>query len=84
VAAVHAAKKHREAAGQTGTDGLTELQKDIVNFIRQSGRVTKEDLAAKFGLPQWELERQFAVLRHCELLKGAKVGDIIYLVPFEA
>jgi hypothetical protein len=84
VAAVHAAKKHREAAGHTGTDGLTELQKDIVNFIRQSGRVTKEDLAAKFGLPQWELERQFAVLRHCELLKGAKVGDIIYLVPFEA
>lgn len=84
VAAVHSAKKHRAMAGQTGTEGLTELQKDIYNYIKKQGKVTKPELAAKFKLPEWELDKQFAVLRHCELIKGRKEENKIYLVPFEA
>ncbi|KNZ69497.1 hypothetical protein Tfer_1940 [Thermincola ferriacetica] len=84
VAAVHSAKKSRAIAGQTGTEGLTELQKDIYNYVRRQGKVTKPELAKKFKLAEWELDKQFAVLRHCELLKGRKEGDKIYLVPFDA
>ncbi|CEJ08878.1 LIM domain, partial [Acididesulfobacillus acetoxydans] len=34
VAAVHLAQKHREHLGETGTQGLTELQKDIYDYIK--------------------------------------------------
>lgn len=84
VAAVHSAKTHRAMTGQTGTDGLTELQKDIFNYVKNQGKATKAELAKKFKLPEWELDKQFAVLRHCELLKGRKEGNTIYLVPFDA
>ena len=84
VAAVHAAKKHRAALGQSGLEGLTELQKQIVNFVKESSKVTKEDIAKKFELKPHELERQFAVLRHCEVLKGKKEGNNVYVVPFDA
>lgn len=84
VAAVHSAKKTRALAGQTGVEGLTDLQKDIYNFIKEQGKVTKSELLEKFQLSERELEKQFAVLRHCELLKGRKEGNIIYLIPFEA
>lgn len=83
VTAVHSAKAHREALGLKGTDGLTGLQKDIYTYIKDQGKVTKEELAKHFKLPAWELENQFATLRHCELVKGQKEGNNIYLVCFE-
>lgn len=82
VAAVHSAKKHREAMGQTGTEGLTELQKNIVNFIKEQGKATKAEIAKEFQMKQWELDKQFAVLRHCEVLKAKKVADKVFIVPF--
>lgn len=84
VAAVHAAKKHREATGQTGTDGLTQLQKDIYSYIAKRGRATKDELAEAMKIPLWELEKQFAVLRHCELLKARKENNKVFLVLFTA
>lgn len=79
VAAVHSAKMHRQMAGQTGTEGLTELQKNIYEFVKYKGKVTKDELVEHFELPLTEIERQFSVLRHCELLKGTKEGQNIYL-----
>ena len=84
VAAVHSAKKHREAMGHSGTEGLTQQQKEIIDFITEHGQVTKPEIAEKFALKPSELERQFAVLRHCEVLKAKKDGDKIYIVPFDA
>ncbi|BBB89641.1 MAG TPA: hypothetical protein PKA28_14160 [Methylomusa anaerophila] len=84
VAAVHAAKKHREMFGQTGTEGLTALQQEIYNYIKEQGKATRPELMAHFKLPEWELEKQFSILRHCELVKGRKEEDQIYLVPFDS
>jgi len=33
-----------------------------------------------FQLPSPELENQFAILRHCQLLKGKKEEDAVYIV----
>jgi hypothetical protein len=44
--------------------------------------VKKEEIATKFGISQLEAENQFALLRHCELVKGQKRADGVYLVPF--
>lgn len=82
VTAVHIAKKHRELTGQTGTEGLTELQKEIFNFVKIKGKATRQELIDFFKLPDWEIEKQIAILRHCELVKGKKEAGNVFLVPF--
>lgn len=83
VAATHAAKKHRAALGQQGTEGLTKLQQEICRFVQEQGKATKAEIARKFQLADWELDKQFAVLRHCEVLRATKVGDQVYIVLFD-
>lgn len=81
--AVRSKKIFREEAGLEGTEGLTELQKAIYDFIVSRGGAKKEEIAEKFGISARETENQFALLRHCELVKGQKRADGVYLVPFE-
>lgn len=80
--AVRSKKLFREEAGLEGTEGLTELQKAIYEFIVSSGGAKKEEIAKKFEISLLETENQFALLRHCELLKGQKRTEGVYLVPF--
>ena len=35
-----------------------------------------------FMLPEQEMQRQLAILRHCELVKGHKEDGKVYLIPF--
>ena len=81
--AVYTATRMRETLGLKGTEGLTELQKAIYEFIKGKGKVTREQLIKYFKLSEAELQRQLATLRHCELVRGYKEGDSIYLVPFD-
>ncbi|MGL5514463.1 MAG: hypothetical protein ACRDBM_14680 [Sporomusa sp.] len=83
VAAVDAAKKHRQQTGQVGIEGLTDLQQQIYSYIKDHGKATKQELLNHFGFPDWELEKQFAILRHCELLKGKREQGEVYIVLFE-
>lgn len=78
-AAVSSAVATRRQLGQKGTEGLTRLQKEIYEYVKERGRVPREELAPAFNLPQWEMEKQIAVLRHCELLRGSKEGDRVYI-----
>jgi len=73
-------KIFRKSHGLEGTDGLTDLQKEIYEYISEKGKATREQLMERFQLPAPELENQFAILRHCQLLKGKKVGDAVYIV----
>jgi hypothetical protein len=82
--AVYAATRSREIEGTTGSEGLTEVQKSIFEFVLGKGKVTKEELGRHFNLLDIELQTHLAVLRHCELVKGSKEGDRIYLVPFKS
>ena len=63
-----------------GTDRLTDQQNEIYEFIKIKGKVTMPELVERFKLPQADLENQFAILRHCQFLKGKKEGDRIYIV----
>jgi hypothetical protein len=80
--AVYAATRTRETSGSSGIDGLTKLQQAIYEFIRNRGRVTADEIGQKFSLAPRDLQNQFATLRHCELVKGQKEGDKVYIVPF--
>jgi hypothetical protein len=80
--AVYSATRSRETQRLTETDGLIDLQKMIYGFIKSRGKVTKEEVMRNFGLSESEMQAQLAVLRHCELVKGHKEDDRVYLVPF--
>lgn len=77
------AKKHRRAAGQTGTEGLLEIQKQIYNYVKENEKATRRQIMADLNISELELDKQAAILRHCELAKGCKEGGQVYLVPFD-
>jgi late competence protein required for DNA uptake (superfamily II DNA/RNA helicase) len=76
----HSKMVFRESHGLKGTEGLTDLQKEIYEFIESRGKATRDEIAQRFNLSPQELENEFAILRHCQLLKGMKEGDKVYLV----
>jgi len=80
--AVYSATRSRESLGLKGAEGLTDLQKAIYEFVKSNGKVTREEVMKNFNLTEPETQIQLAILRHCELVKGHKEGDKVYLVPF--
>lgn len=82
--AVRSKKLFRKKHGLEGAEGLTELQKELYNFIQVEGGATPEKIVKLFGLTPQETSNQLAILRHCELIKWRKMGDEIYMVPFDS
>ncbi|VUZ25850.1 Uncharacterised protein [Acetobacterium wieringae] len=82
--AVHSAKLDRKNSGQTGIDGLTDLQKNLYLFMKDCGGVTMPQCVEKFGLAPDEISTNMSVLRHLELAKGQKRADGVYFVVWEA
>jgi late competence protein required for DNA uptake (superfamily II DNA/RNA helicase) len=80
--AVYSATRSRESADFKGTEGLTDLQKQIYALVKRRGKVTREEVIEGLNLSEQEMQTQLATLRHCELVKGHKEGDKVYLVPF--
>jgi DNA-directed RNA polymerase subunit RPC12/RpoP len=80
--AVRSAQRFRKTSGLDAVQGLTEQQGEIYEFIKSRGKVTGVELFTKFHLSPQELENQIAILRHCELVKGQKEGDVVYLTTF--
>ena len=80
--AVRAATGLRGSFGLKGKEGLTHLQNEIYEFIKDKGKVTATEVSAKFDINLQDLNRTVATLRHCELVRGQKEGDDVYLVPF--
>jgi len=80
--AVYTATRSRENLGLKGTEGLTELQRAIYEFVKDKGRTTREEMMTNFHIAQRDLESVVATLRHCELVRGQKEGDKVFLIPF--
>jgi Glu-tRNA(Gln) amidotransferase subunit E-like FAD-binding protein len=80
--AVSAALSIRKQLGQSGIDGLTELQKTICNTIEARGKITREELAKIVSLKPEELDQQFAILCHCELARALKEAGKVYLTKW--
>ncbi|MFC1964794.1 hypothetical protein ACFLWG_02160 [Chloroflexota bacterium] len=80
--AVYNATRTRKSSGLEGMEGLTPAQTKLYEFIKSKQKVTPEELMKHFNINQRELGNLFVTLRHCELVRGQKEGDIIYFVPF--
>jgi hypothetical protein len=77
--AVHSARNLKESQGVQLTPG----QQRLYDLVRGKGEISFPDAAQALGLKESDLERDFAVLRHLELLRAAKRGEGKVIVPFE-
>lgn len=82
--AVHSAKLDRQSSGYTGTEGLTDQQKNLYLFMKDNDGVTMQQCLEKFSLTPDEISSDLSVLRHLELGKGQKREDGVYFVVWEA
>jgi hypothetical protein len=80
--AVSSALSMRKQLGQSGVFGLTDLQKKIYQTIEENGKITKEELLALVKIKPEELETQFAILRHCELVRAFKEKEKVYFTKW--
>ena len=80
--ATRLALRIREKLGAQGADNLTALQKSIYDFVMSRGKVTAQEIIGHLALSADDLDTQIAVLRHCELVKGHKENNTVYIVPF--
>ena len=63
---------------------MKELQKELYDFILADGGATPDEISKLFGLMPQETSNQLVLLRHWELGKWRKMGDEIYMVPFDS
>jgi hypothetical protein len=77
--AVHSAKTFLKGKDKLST--LTPLQLGIVHYIKEKGEATLEEMIENLNLKEEELRREFAVLRHMEVLRATKKdGKILYVL----
>ncbi len=69
--------------GETKPEELPDIQRKIYEFIKNRGKATHEEILREFDLRHGELTQNMIVLRRLRLVKGAKIGDKIYYVPWE-
>ena len=50
--------------------------------VCKQGEVPKQEAARLLGVSEDELQREFAVLRHLEMLRACKKDEGIFLIPF--
>ncbi|MFQ6121800.1 MAG: LIM domain-containing protein [Dehalococcoidales bacterium] len=79
--ATYLATHTRESLGMKGTEGLTELQKKVYEFIKSQGKVTREEVKQNLNLSEAEMDAQLTPLMYSELVKERGEGGKIYLVP---
>ena len=78
--AVHSAQTFLK--GKDNFSNLTPLQGNIVNYLKGKGQATIEEIRDNLHISEEAWKREFAVLRHMEILKATKKGDTIFYLLF--
>jgi hypothetical protein len=77
--AVHTARSLKDLPGGAI---LSPRQQQFYDLVKEQGEVLREEAARVLGLSLDELQREFAVLRHLEMLRACKKDEGIFLIPF--
>jgi hypothetical protein len=77
--AVHSAKTLKDLPGGPH---LTPRQQQLYDLVKDQGEVLRQDAARLLGVSDEELQREFAVLRHLEMLRACRKDQGIFLIPF--
>lgn len=76
--AVHLAKSDK---GRSGVQ-LTPGQQKLYDLVKERGMITFSEAADLLGETEVELRRDFATLRHLELLRGHKQHQQVFIALF--
>jgi tRNA (adenine37-N6)-methyltransferase len=79
--AVYSARSSLQGKDKFST--LTPVQRRIVDYVRTKGAVTAEEVTEHLNLTETEFKREFAVLRHMEVLRGMKKGPMVMYTLFD-
>ncbi|MBI2287870.1 MAG: hypothetical protein HYU83_02630 [Chloroflexi bacterium] len=71
----------RASLGLEGTDGLTETEKKVYEFVKRQGRATRQQVMRHLGLSEPELNAQLTPLLHADLVKERSESGKMYLIP---
>jgi hypothetical protein len=77
--AVHSAKNMPK-----GPSALTPVQQQILEIIQQRGPVSAAGICSALQISEEEFRRHFATLRHMELARACKQGDLICYTVFQS
>lgn len=77
--AVHTAKSLKDLPGG---QNLTPRQQQLYDLVKEKGELLREDAGRLLGVSEDELQREFAVLRHLEMLRACRKDQGIFLIPF--
>ncbi len=77
--AVHTARSLKDLPGGLT---LTPRQQQLYDLVKEQGEVPKQEAARILGVSEDDLQREFAVLRHLEMLRACKKDEGIFLIPF--
>ncbi len=77
--AVHTARSLKD---QDGKHYLTPVQQQFYDLVKARGEVPVPEAARSLGLTEEELRREFALLRHMELLRAGKKDQLIFITLF--
>ena len=76
--AVYLARRHSQEEVH-----LTPDQQLLLDLVKEKGPVSFPDAARVLGVSLEEIEREFATLRHLELLRAVKLEGRICVAPFK-
>jgi DNA-directed RNA polymerase subunit RPC12/RpoP len=76
--AVHLARSDK---GRGGVQ-LTPLQQQLFDLIKQHGDLSFPEAARRLGISEEEVRREFATLRHLELLRAHKPAGEVLITLF--
>ncbi|MGD0829176.1 MAG: hypothetical protein ABSA09_13990 [Desulfobaccales bacterium] len=77
--AVHCARSLKDLPGGLT---LTARQQQLYELVNERGEVFYLDAASALGISEDEVRREFAVLRHLEMLRACKKNQGIFLTRF--
>jgi hypothetical protein len=76
--AVHLAKSDK---GRSGLQ-LTPGQQKLYDLVKDRGMISFSEAASLLGLAEEDVHREFATLRHLELLRGHKQRQQVFIALF--
>jgi hypothetical protein len=76
--AVHLARSDKLRTGVR----LSDLQQRLFDLVQERKEISFPDAAQALSLKEEDLRQEFAVLRHMELLRACKKGDLILITLF--
>ena len=72
----------RSLQGSDKLSALTPLRRRIVDYIRSKGETTAQEITMHMNLSDEEFKREFAVLRHMEVLRGTRKDTTVKYTLF--